>query len=374
LVAAALLLTACEESSRREDDRGAADAPSPSPRRPRPPAFEGLHGGWTKLPAPPEVRVSAAAVGTDEGLIVWGGYVYSGYSDEVAQGDGFRYDVRTQTWDELPDSPLQARTIPASVWTGTQLLIWGGARTPDLDGYRADGAAFDPASGTWRMLPPAPLSARAPLHVWTGRELIVWGTSVRVDDRPRDGAAYDPVANEWRTIAEGPVDLTDATASWTGREMIVFGAALHGGNKAETETAIGAAYDPTRDMWRLLPKSPLSPQASTAAWQGQELIAWDYLNGSAAYDPVGDRWRRLPRVPLDDAECGPESVSIGTWVFGDYCSSMVVFDRADEKWHDVSHRELAGFVTELVAAGPAVFVMGRDTGTLEELMFAYRPR
>ena len=48
--------------------------------------------------------------------------------------------------------------------------------------------------------------------------------------------------------------------------MIVFGAALHGGNVPETETAIGAAYDPSTDRWRRLPDSPLSPQASTAAW------------------------------------------------------------------------------------------------------------
>jgi hypothetical protein len=62
------------------------------------------------------------------------------------------------------------------------------------------------------------------VSVWTGRELIVWGTAVCVNVRPRDGAAYDPATDSWRSIAEGPIELTDATAVWTGSEMIVFGA------------------------------------------------------------------------------------------------------------------------------------------------------
>jgi hypothetical protein len=73
------------------------------------------------------------------------------------------------------------------------------------------------------MLPPAPIDARAPLSVWTGRELIVWGTAVRVDVRPRDGAAYNPATDSWRSIADATIELTDATAVWTGSEMIVFG-------------------------------------------------------------------------------------------------------------------------------------------------------
>ena len=363
------LLAACVGGDRSE---GPAARASPSPPA-RAHGFQDLKGGWTQLPVPPEVRTSAAIGWTGEQLLVWGGYVYTGFSDEGAHDDGFALDARTRQWHELPDSPLRARTVPAAAWTGTELLVWGGSVTSDIEGFLDDGAAYDPASETWRPLPPAPVTARAPLHVWTGRELIVWGTAVRVDDRPRDGAAYDPIADEWRPIADGPIDLTDATAVWTGREMIVFGAALHGGNNAETNTAVGAAYDPVRDTWRELPKSSLSPQASTAAWNGRELIAWDYLNQSAAYDPVTNEWRRLPKVPLDAVECTPESVAVSGAVFGNYCGSMVVFDRSDERWHDVSRRDLAAYGFTLVRAGPVVLLMGRDVETGDEVMRAYRP-
>ena len=338
------------------------------------PAFKDLERGWTKLPPPPEARSATAATAwTGDRLIVWGGYVYTGYSDEVPQSDGFMFDARSREWNPMARSPLAARVVAASAWTGAELLIWGGSADSNLATFLDDGAAYDPATDSWRELPRAPISPRAPLSVWTGREFILWGTAVRVDARPRDGAAYDPIANTWRRIPPAPIELTDATASWTGKEMIVFGAALHGGNKPETETAVGAAYDPATDRWRQIPDSDLSPQASTAAWDGHDVIAWDYLNGSAAYEPEANEWRSLPRVPLDDYECSPQSVSVGRYIFGDYCGLMAVYDPNEGRWHDVSRREFAGWGFTIVAADQVVLLIGRNVDTEEEAMFAYRP-
>jgi N-acetylneuraminic acid mutarotase len=234
--------------------------------------LEDLPGGWTELAPPPEVRCCAASVWTGSELVVWGGYDYTGFSDEFAQATGFRYDPASNTWSPIAPSPIEARSNPAFAWTGEELLVWGGwhAGGPPFFG---DGAAYDPRTDRWRMLPPAPIDPRVPLSAWTGREFILWGTGVRVDQRPRDGAAYDPSTDTWRSIADGPIELTDATATWTGREMIVFGAALRGGNFPETETAIAAAYDPAADSWRRLANSTMNPNANTATWNGEELIA-----------------------------------------------------------------------------------------------------
>lgn len=377
MLIAFLLLSACAGSTSTTSGSDIGSAPTPTPTvtssssRERP-AFEDLQAGWTKLPPPPEVRsANAATVWTGEQLILWGGYVYTGFSDEVPEGNGFAFDARSRTWKPMAGSPLGPRVLPASAWTGNEVLIWGGS--DDRGGFYDDGAAYDPTTDTWRELPPAPVSARAPLSAWTGREFLVWGTVVRVDERPRDGAAYEPVTNEWRTIATAPIELTDATAVWTGREMIVFGAGLHGGNKPDTDTAIAAAYDPTADTWRRLPASELSPQASTAAWDGKKLIAWDYLNDAAAYDPATGLWRSLARVPLDNYECSPRSVSVQPYVFGDYCGLMAVYDRADETWHDISRSDLAGMGFTSVAADPVILLIGRDVDTHAEAMFAYRP-
>jgi N-acetylneuraminic acid mutarotase len=315
-------------------------------------------------------------------LIVWGGYVYSGFSDETVKGDGFKFDPRSNTWEPIAASPLQGRSVPATVWTGRELLIWGGSQDPDHQSFFEDGAAYDPRTDSWRVLPRAPISARAGLSVWTGRELIVWGTAVRADlpwragvadSPPRDGAAYDPETDSWRPISDAPVEMSDATAVWTGREMIVFGAALDGNNRSETETAIGAAYDPATDGWRKLPDSNLSPNASTAAWNGAEMIAWDYLHNTAAYDPRTDSWRNLPSVPLDDYECHPRSVPLGDRVFGNYCGLTALYEPSKDRWRDVSRRGFAGWGFSLVGADPVVLLLGRNVDTQKEIFVAFRP-
>jgi hypothetical protein len=108
----------------------------------------------------------------------------------------------------------------AAVETGEEVLVWGGSAGGSM--AFGDGAAYDPATGTWRTLPAAPLSARAPVAtVWTGTEMIVWGSTRRDKPGARDGAAFDPRANRWRTIAAAPVALNLAgwpspSTVWTG--------------------------------------------------------------------------------------------------------------------------------------------------------------
>jgi hypothetical protein len=359
-------------------ERPANEPPVEQPSSP----FDDLPAGWTELAPPPEVRTGAATAWTRTELLMWGGY--AGFDETDVSADGFAFDADANTWGALPRSPLQARARPASAWTGTELLIWGGwggtYGNEFAEGFFDDGAAYDPATESWRTLPPAPIEGRAPFSVWTGRELLVWGTALRVEDRRRDGAAYDPSADTWRTISEAPIELTDATAVWTGEEMIVFGAALHGGNMPETETAIGAAYDPDTDTWRRIPDSELSPQASTAAWNGDELIAWDYLNDSEAYDPATDSWRQLPRIPLDELECYPDSTAGAGFVLGGYCGGLTLFDPEEDRWVEVRPRDdsLRSFDFELIAAGQVFLVPARPpygelSGDGRLRMFAYRP-
>jgi hypothetical protein len=342
-------------------------------------ALDELPVGWTQLPAPPEVRSGAATAWTGRELLVWGGF--KGFDERAVSAEGLAFDATFRTWSAMPLGPLQARALAASAWTGTELLVWGGwsgMSGPEfVDGFYDDGAAFDPASGTWRRLPSAPITARAPLSVWTGRELLVWGTALRMEDRPRDGAAYDPANDTWRVIPEAPIELTDASAVWTGEEMVVFGAALHGGNSPESETAIGAAYDPTADSWRRITDSTLSPQASTASWNGSEMIAWDYLNHSAAYDPVADSWRPLPRVPLDDSECSPRSAAAGAYVLGHYCGALAMFDPLTDRWRGLQGPERSAppfWSFELIPASSAFLLPAQRYGeTHETRFFAFRP-
>ncbi len=325
--------------------------------------------GWTNLPAPPEVRLDAATQWTGQTLLIWGGTVPA--VTAMPKNDGMVFDASSSTWSQLPPSPLVARRYSGSAWTGTELLVWGGLAGESFSvGQLGDGAAYNPRERAWRMLPPAPIGPRAPLSVWTGDELIVWGTAVRPGGRPRDGAAYRASTNTWRRIADAPIEVSDAVAVWTGREMIVFGAALdQANNTPATPTAIGAAYDPATDTWRSLPSSPLSPQASTAAWNGRDLIAWDYETTAAAYDPDRDTWRPLLRPPFDPMECHPRSVQVAAFVVGEFCGRLAVLDGV--RWRDISRGEMNWWL--LVPAGPIVFMLGSSERGGQPFLFSYRP-
>jgi hypothetical protein len=93
-------------------------------------------------------RQSEASVWTGEQLLVWGGIGEGG----TIPTHGEAYDPATNEWTPLPRSPLRARLPGSVVWTGSEVLIWGGqdART-DWDGtspwiFFSDGAALTPAS------------------------------------------------------------------------------------------------------------------------------------------------------------------------------------------------------------------------------------
>jgi len=81
----------------------------------------------------------------------------------------------------------------AAVWTGRQLLVWGGVTASGNLPPR--GEAYTPAAGTWTALPASPLRGREnPVAVWTGRQMILWG-GIRNGTPPReftDGAGYSP--------------------------------------------------------------------------------------------------------------------------------------------------------------------------------------
>lgn len=63
----------------------------------------------------------------------------------------------------MATGPLAAREQHVAVWTGEEMVVWGGALTGEpstLPPLADDGAAYDPAAGAWRALAPSPLAPR----------------------------------------------------------------------------------------------------------------------------------------------------------------------------------------------------------------------
>lgn len=78
-----------------------------------------------------------------------------------------------------------------------------------------------------RQTAPCPLSPRVGHKaVWTGEEMIIWGgEEAAFATYCGDGARYDPKSDRWTamTMDGAPSERSHYGAVWTGKEMILRG-------------------------------------------------------------------------------------------------------------------------------------------------------
>lgn len=314
--------------------------------------YDPVSDSWTptSTTGAPSARNSHTAVWTGNEMIVWGGKE-SFYDFEQALDTGGRYDPVSDSWTPTSTTNTpSARSDHTAVWTGSQLVVWGGISDIDMGKPRAyfnSGGRYDPASDNWTptsvlgtpggvlcchtavwtgnfmivwgglgetetsvnsgarydlmtdtwtptSLINAPAGRYSHQAVWTGNEMIVWGGAGR-----NDGGRYDPVSDQWRAIsttgAPSPRYLT-TPAVWTGSEMIIWGGLI----ETNTTTNMGGRYNPATDSWAATSTTDApSPRWShTAVWTGSEMIVWGgaapflgFFNTGGRYDPVSDSWR-----------------------------------------------------------------------------------
>jgi N-acetylneuraminic acid mutarotase len=294
--------------------------------------------GWTKLSLPPQVRTGSAVVWTGSQLLDWGGCDPAINDRCEAVADGYAFDPASRTWSDLPPAPVAGSGAHA-IWTGSEALFIGF----DSESKKLHSEAFDPATRTWRKLATAPIGPRySPVLVWTGSKLVVWGGSER--DQPgieSTGAMFDPATNTWELMADAPHGLNLASGVWTGDRVLVFGSLVNGRNHADTTTSVGETYDPATDHWHEIARSNLSPQATSAVWTGGRLVAWDYNDRWQTYDPNDDRWSATGRMPMQPSECYPDSALVGASVFGFFCGQAALYDAATNAWSKVRGGMLA---------------------------------
>jgi N-acetylneuraminic acid mutarotase len=154
-------------------------------------SYDPASGNWRKLPSLPAPRTDATATWDGEEVLVVGGRI-GGAKRSVPCDCAHAYNPATGHWRQLPSMPY-ARSGHAAVWTGSQLLVWGGEN--GLDGKPAappSGVAFDPVTMRWSQLPRSPLRGRTRAHaVWTGTTMLIWGGQTINDSKDLpDGAAY----------------------------------------------------------------------------------------------------------------------------------------------------------------------------------------
>src|SRR5206468_7295575 len=83
-----------------------------------------------------------------------------------------------------------------AVWTGTEMIVWGGLASNDVN----TGARYNPATDTWTQisLTNAPAARHFFSSVWTGTEMIIWGGVglSQLNNRSR----YNPSTDSWIAV------------------------------------------------------------------------------------------------------------------------------------------------------------------------------
>jgi hypothetical protein len=126
---------------------------------------------WTAINATgaPAPRRGHRMVWTGTRVLVWGG---TGFKD------GGSFDPVTNTWQTMTGvGAPPARAIPSAVWTGKEMIVWGGeVFVTGLTLFR-DGGRYDPAADAWSPVATTGAPSARELHaaIWTGSEMIVWG-------------------------------------------------------------------------------------------------------------------------------------------------------------------------------------------------------
>lgn len=295
----------------------------------RPPA--NIPDGWKwRSVGPLRGRQGNIAVWTGHEIIYWGG-------DRPGRApEGAAYDPKADRWRRISRSVLTNRTDAGAVWTGREVVVFGGVNG---GGRQSDGATYDPDNDRWRPITQSPLSGRIPLAAaWTGTEAIFVGSrGYGLYDGLQDAAAYDPATDTWRSLPALPIQINEGSSVWTGSELIVYGKFLdrQRGVHGPDGRARGAALDPVAGHWRDMPPAPLSGQSITLAWNGSETIGWDHNRYAAAYDRLSNAWLTLPDLPLEGRDCLPRGTSAGTIVFATQCGQAAMFDRDRWVWEEV---------------------------------------
>jgi len=338
------------------------------------------HWSPTSMTGAPSARRIHTAVWTGTEMIVWGGCNTS--TSFCGETTGGRYNPTTDTWTPTStvDAPI-GRKEHTAVWSGSEMLVWGGCK-PGYNNFcntigsnsTAPGGAYNLNTDTWREIPPPPITGRTKhTAIWTGGEMIIWG-GIDLDVK-NDGARYNPNTG-WvaMTLTNAPTPRMEHTAVWTGTEMIVWG-----GREPSSTSSLntGGRYNPTTNSWTAtsLVNAPAPRIGHTAVWTGTEMIVWGgdlranpwLTNTGGRYRPDTDSW--TPTNPTNAPAARANHVAVWTG------SVMIVWSTADNKsggrydpqsgsWTPTKNRDSAPTVYNGVWTGTEMIVWGTHPSCL----------
>jgi hypothetical protein len=181
----------------------------------------------------------------------------------------------------------------SQVWTGQEMLIWGGRQLVRF-GVLLRRRRYDPATDDGgRCRRPVRGPAVGVFGDLDGPgDDRVGGRTSNIQHNPVDtGGRYDPAADRWvpTSTAGAPSPRAYNTAVWTGQEMIVFGGITDG----QKSFGDGGRYNPAADVWTAVSLQDAPPPRwyHGAVWTGSEMLVWggDYRDGAPVALSARDR-------------------------------------------------------------------------------------
>lgn len=250
---------------------------------------------WSKMSEGIIARAGHSAIWTGKEMIIWGGDWFK------EQNNGGRYNPVTDTWSATTNGAPEPIYYHTTVWTGNEMIVFGGVNSTNPD-YINTGYKYDPVIDTWQKLNSmnAPKVKYNHSAIWIGTEMLIWGGLQWWEEEGiffylNKGYRYNPAIDVWQPIStEGaPTARNRYSVVWTGTEMIIWG-----GDDGYSGVNTGGRYNPDKDKWKPVStkNAPESRFDHIGVWTGKRMIVWGGFDGETGlntgglYDPEEDVW------------------------------------------------------------------------------------
>lgn len=259
-------------------------------------------GVFKEIRMPYDYTSQNTAVWSGTDILVFGGYDQFNWIKYPEIGPGYIYNVDSNTWTAMSTTNDPSPRYDAfSVWTGTEMIVWGGAGLDANNNniFLSDGARYNPTTDTWTSMASNPNvnQNRIQKAIWTGTEMMLI-------DNYNNSYKYNPTTDTWTamsTVGAPSAPRFRAAIVWTGSELIVYG----GNNSNDpNSTTTGGRYNPATDTWTAMPAGGAPYYAVIGSiWDGSKIFmsgshydqGWIYEHNF--FDPSTDTWTPIPTEP-----------------------------------------------------------------------------
>jgi hypothetical protein len=279
------------------------------------------------------------------------------------------YEAFDQPPPENCLGPFEPRADHVAMWTGLEVLIFGGVSATTEVGSLVTGLGFDPATEVWRDLAPSPVAVTSwPSNdpMWTGEQLHIVGSMRDEQDWSVVVLTYRPETDLWQVSPPRPTEpgvyATPGAAVWTGSGIVLAGGDV---NAPSNEAWV---FDPTSQEWRQIEDMPTQPMEGVEAAVGDDTAY--FVGGypgapTAALDFETLEWRDITDLEQSSLEdhvlvwTGDTLIVVGGHSGPSQVDTVALYDPRSDTWTVSSPMPIvASERTDAIWTGEELIVWG----------------